>query len=95
MAKFQKGHKKIGGRTLGTPDKKTELWNNLGNFFTQEGAERAMKIMMTSKDKEFMIYYKDLIELFKPKQSRVESNIEFTDTSLKVNRTITTKELGS
>ena len=71
-ASFQKGHK--GFKPKGAVSKKTKAWEALGEFFTQEGAERAANIMMTSDNESFMRYYSGLIELFKPKLSRSDVN---------------------
>lgn len=94
MGKFQKGHKRLGGKVVGSKNKKTLLWENLGDYFTQAGAKRAMKIMASCKDKEFMIYYKDLIELFKPKLARTELVGDPNQpVEVKVTRTIVTKQI--
>lgn len=70
--KFQKGHKKLGGIKKGQVQERTKAWDQLGEFFTQVGAERAKEIMINSDDKEFMIYYDKLIEYFKPKLQRTD-----------------------
>ncbi len=69
---FKKGHK--GHKPVGALSEKTIAWNNLGDFFTQEGAERAKNVMMGADDEAFMRYYSGLIELFKPKLSRSDVN---------------------
>ena len=83
---FKKGHK--GFKKPGTLEGKTLAWQKLGDFFTDAGAERAKSIMMSSSDKDFMTHYTNLIELFKPKQSRVESNLTIEDNTLNVNRRV-------
>jgi hypothetical protein len=70
--KFGKGHKKVGGIKKGQVQKRTRAWDQLGEFFTQAGAERAKDIMIKADDKEFMIYYDKLIEYFKPKLQRTD-----------------------
>ncbi len=70
--KFSKGHKKVGGIKKGQVQKRTKAWDQLGEFFTQAGAERAKKIMVNADDKEFMTYYDKLIEYFKPKLQRTD-----------------------
>ncbi len=90
---FKKGMKKIGGKAKGVKNTKTLLWENLGDFFIGEGAERALGIMKSSPNKEFMIYYTDLIELFKPKQSRVESTISVDENITEIARTVIHKNV--
>lgn len=67
-----KGHKKYGGKTKGSKNKKTIAWEGIGDYLISEGAERAKEIMMNSKDKEFMDYFQALLEYFKPKLARQE-----------------------
>ena len=78
MGKFQNGHKKLGGKTKGTKNVKTQEWEQLGEFLTKEGAERVVAIMATANDKQFMAYYNQLLEHFKPKLQRtiLEGNPE-------------------
>ena len=75
MAKFEKGHKKVGGKTIGTPNVKTQAWEQLGDFITETGAERAKEIMQTCTPEKFMIYYPMLLEYFKPKQNRTQTDL--------------------
>lgn len=70
--KFEKGHKKKGGIKKGGTQTRTRAWNALGEFFTNEGAKRAMGILTNADDKEFMIYYDKLMEYFKPKLQRTD-----------------------
>lgn len=60
------------GKQKGTILHKTKAWNELGDFFTKAGAEKAMNIMMNSKEDKFMKYYILLLEYFKPKHQRIE-----------------------
>jgi hypothetical protein len=59
------------GKARGTVSRRIQLWNELGEYLTTEGAERAVEILRTCPDEEFMVYYIKLCEYFKPKQSRV------------------------
>lgn len=68
---FKKGE---GGRPKGAKGEKTKAWEQLGDFFTDEGAERAKNIMMSADDEGFMKHYSNMIELFKPKLSRSDVN---------------------
>ena len=65
-----KGHK--GYKPKGSVSSKTIAWNNLGDFITEQGAERLKRIMNESDDATFMKVYIQLLEYFKPKQSRTE-----------------------
>lgn len=65
---FEKGN---AGKARGTISKRIELWNELGEYLTTEGADRCIEILRTCPDDEFMVYYTKLCEYFKPKQSRV------------------------
>ena len=69
------------GRPVGAVSEKRKHWEQLGEWFTTEGAQRAKEIMMKSDDEAFMNHYKNLIELFKPKLQRTENtnlNAELT-----------------
>lgn len=77
------------GRPKGTVSKKTLAWDQLGEFFTTSGAEKAMDIINYygeivlkpdgSKDyrnpDKFLLHYTNIMEYFKPKQSRVDANV--------------------
>ena len=65
-----KGHK--GYKTKGAVSAKTIAWNNLGDFITGQGAERLKRMLSETDDVTFMKVYLQLIEYFKPKQSRIE-----------------------
>ena len=69
--KFEKG--KSGnpkGRPEGAVNKKTEMWNQLGDYVVTQGAERAMAVMHAMDDEDYLHYYLALVEYFKPKQAR-------------------------
>ena len=72
--KGQSGNPK--GREPGSKSKKTERWEALGDFITEDGAERAKEILMDADSKEFLMYYEKFIEYFKPKLSRTEAKVE-------------------
>ncbi len=65
-----KGHK--GYKPKGAVSAKTVAWNKLGDFITGQGAERLKRILSELDDVTFMKVYIQLIEYFKPKQSRIE-----------------------
>ena len=78
------------GRPKGAKGVKTKAWEELGDFFTKEGAENAMKIInyygeivqkedgsedFRNADK-FLLHYSNLLEYFKPKLARTETKVE-------------------
>lgn len=69
MGRFQPGNKEA--KKKGKHEK-TIAWEQLGDFFTEAGAERAKQIMVDAKDKDFMLYYTNFMEYFKPKLARTE-----------------------
>lgn len=71
---FTKGNK-LATVNQGTKKKKTIEWEQFGKQLLGVGLERAREIMERSTDKEFMLYYLQLLEYFKPKMTRVESNV--------------------
>ena len=77
------------GRGKGTPNIKTLQWEEFGRQLLEENTETAAKVINdAAKDnpEKFMNYYFQLIEYFKPRQSRVESKseIEMKETIIKV-----------
>lgn len=73
---FQKGHEKVGGKQKGAKNANTLAWENLGDFFTKEGAERAKGIMQKANDEMYMKYYGMMIDYFKPKLRSMEVKAE-------------------
>lgn len=64
-----KGH---GGlKQKGAVSQKTLLWEALGAYVVNEGAERAMEVLATLDDETFLEQYMKMLEYFKPKQARV------------------------
>ena len=70
---FEKGHKKIGGRKKGTPNKATREWNELTEAITTDHAERFNDILSGMNDERFIDTYIKVLEYFKPKQNRVDN----------------------
>lgn len=56
------------GRKPGSKNQKTQEWENLGDFLTKSGAERAKRILNNASDEKFMDYYLSIVNYFKPKQ---------------------------
>jgi DNA-binding Lrp family transcriptional regulator len=59
------------GRPQGAISDKVRMWNELGDWFVQEGAAKCMRIMNDMEDEEYIKHYTALLEYFKPKQARV------------------------
>jgi hypothetical protein len=69
---FEKGKSgNPNGRPVGTVSDKVRMWNELGEWFVQEGAAKCMRIMNDMEDEEYIKHYTALLEYFKPKQARV------------------------
>jgi len=66
--KGQSGNPK--GRPEGAISEKKKMWEALGSFVVNEGSERAMKVLQSMDDEEFLHYYITMLEYFKPKQAR-------------------------
>jgi|SaaInlStandDraft_4_1057021.scaffolds.fasta_scaffold208348_1 hypothetical protein len=79
---FKKGNN-FGGRTEGAKNKKTIAWEQFEDFMLNDGLTRAKQIIENSTDKEFISYYFQLMEYFKPKQRRTEFKDE-TDNTIHV-----------
>ena len=65
--------KKTGGKKKGTPNKKTLQWEAIGEALITVHSERFNQILATSDDDKFSKLFLDVMEYFKPKQSRVET----------------------
>lgn len=90
---FQKGQSgNTSGKPKGTKSEKTLAWEQLGDFITDAGAQRVKTILSDCSAKDFMTYYPLLLEYFKPKQQRIENNVNLQDNSLEITRTVFTKE---
>ena len=59
------------GRPQGAVSDKVKMWNELGEWFVQEGAAKCMRIMNDMEDEEYIKHYTALLEYFKPKQARI------------------------
>ena len=68
--RLKKGH---GGlKPKGAVSEKTRMWEELGNYVVTSGAERAMAILASMDEAEFLHYYLTMLEYFKPKQARTQ-----------------------
>jgi hypothetical protein len=69
---FEKGKSgNPNGRPVGSVSDKVKMWNELGEWFTTQGAAKCMRIMNDMEDEEYIKHYTALLEYFKPKQARV------------------------
>jgi DNA-binding Lrp family transcriptional regulator len=69
---FEKGKSgNPNGRPVGAISDKVKMWNELGEWFVQEGAAKCMRIMNDMEDEEYIKHYTALLEYFKPKQARI------------------------
>jgi hypothetical protein len=59
------------GRPVGAVSDKVRMWNELGEWFVSEGAQKCMRIMNDMEDEEYIKHYTALLEYFKPKQARI------------------------
>lgn len=60
-----------GLKPKGAISEKQKMWEALGAYVISQGAERAMHILHTMDDDEYLKYYLTMLEFFKPKQARV------------------------
>jgi hypothetical protein len=67
-----KGHKRYGGRVVGSKNQRVIEWEQFGKQLLEFGLPRAMGIMETCEDDDFMMYMNQYIEYFKPKLARTE-----------------------
>jgi hypothetical protein len=58
------------GRPQGAISERTKRWEELGEYITTAGAERAMEALNALPDEEFLEQYAKFLEYFKPKQAR-------------------------
>lgn len=58
------------GRPVGTKSEKMKMWEALGEYVVTGGAERAMHVLASMEDEDFLKNYMAMLEYFKPKQAR-------------------------
>lgn len=88
--KFKPGNP---GRPRGATEK-TKMWARLGEYITQEGAERYMNILQGMDDQEFIKRFEMILEYFKPKQSRIEAKVESTHTNITIQAPTPKRAIG-
>lgn len=67
--KFTKGNP---GRPKGAKDKKTKMWDELGEFVVNEGAQTYMKYLKQMDPEDYMKRFEAVLEYFQPKLARLE-----------------------
>ncbi len=83
MAKFEKGHVKTGGKTKGTKHNVTIIkeavglssWEKLQDFMLNKGLDKFIDEISNMKGAAYSINYLQMVEYFKPKLARVDSNV--------------------
>lgn len=87
MGKFEKGHKKLGGKKIGTPNKKSQQWEVFADYCVNGGLEKFQRELDALNGKTFVDAFTNLLEFHKPKLSRAEVRHEGdTTTTIKVIR---------
>jgi len=62
------------GKPKGIKNKRTLEWEQLGEFLTDKGAKRAMTVLESLSDEDYLDQYGKLLNYFKPRmaQSQIE-----------------------
>lgn len=74
MSAFKKGHKKLGGKTKGTPNKRTQQWGLFSEYCLNSGLKKFEEEMNKLKGKDFIYAFINLLEFHKPKLARVDNH---------------------
>lgn len=76
--------RKAGQKSKPGQHKRTREWEQLGEFITKAGAKKAMRILNSMPDDDYLDQYQKLLSYFKPKlqstQVKSESDITITIT---------------
>lgn len=89
--KFSEGHKKVGGRKKGTPNKKTEQWEKFSEYCLQGGLEKFEQELNKLEGKQYVDAFLTILEFHKPKLSRTtleggENPIRLDHINLKIQK---------
>lgn len=79
MAGFEKGKPKTGGKTKGTPNKKTLILETFCEDIIEGGIERfnnAMNVLAEKNPPKYIDAYLALLEYVKPKLARQDVNLD-------------------
>lgn len=74
--KYKQGHKKIGGRSAGVPNKKTQIIDGFAASVCDGGMEKFKRELNKLDGKDYVYAYLTLFEYVKPKLSRMDATIE-------------------
>ena len=70
FVKGQSGNPK--GKPKGAKSKKTQAWDELGDYIVNKGAKKYMDILTKSNQEDFQRRFETILEYFKPKQQRTD-----------------------
>jgi hypothetical protein len=73
--KFEKGHKKLGGIKKGQVQAKRAAWDQLSEYILGEGVDRYMSIINELPDNDFLDRFENILEYFKPKLARTQTDL--------------------
>lgn len=72
------------GKPKGAKGVKTVQWEQLGNFITKAGAQKAMRILNSLPDEDYLDQYGKMLNYFKPRlastqvQAKADININIS-----------------
>lgn len=86
---FKKGQSgNVSGKPKGAKNKKTEQWELFADFCLNEGLEKFATELKTLKGEKYCNTFIGLLEFHKPKLARTQTEIEVTDNSIHIVKTI-------
>lgn len=68
--RLKKGHK--GLKPKGAVSQKTKMWEEMGEFFVTEGAQKYLEYLKDQDPENYMKRFEAMLEYFKPKLARTE-----------------------
>lgn len=82
---FKKGDKRPqnAGREKGTPNKRTEQWEQFAEYCLNSGLEKFQEEMNKLKGQQFVNAFVNIMEFHKPKLSRSEVKAQVEDVGVK------------
>ena len=92
MAKFEIGHKKVGGREEGSKNERTKQWEAFSEYCLTGGLKKFKEELAKLNGKDYITAFNNLLEYHAPKLARSE-NINSGEIKVKViERTIIEKK---
>ena len=70
------------GKPKGAKNKKTLMWDALGEYICNDGSKKALDIIKGYEDEKFVAAFEKFLEYFKPKQQRADAH---GDQSININ----------